>query len=193
MTYELITINDNEHPFQNFIIRLLNFIKMRKILLFTVLSLIFLSCGKTKNTNGFSNDMENVKIWGSSSSVVKGFAHSGSFASKLDSSNMFSFGMQSLVENLSKDKPKEVHVKLWVYSLKPNPDATIVIAINNNGQSRYWKNSALNGVTKAKEWTEVSASFDLPANLDSKDELSVFVWNPKQQDLYIDDLNVSFK
>lgn len=166
---------------------------MRKILLFTVLSLIFFSCGKSKQTNGFVNDMENVKIWGSSESVVKGFAHSGDFACKLDSSTMYSFGMKTLIENVVKSTPKKVKVKLWVYSVLPNPDATIVIAVSNNGQSKYWKNSALNGVIKAKEWTETNAIFDLPANLNAKDELSVFVWNPNKRDVFIDDFDISFE
>ncbi len=167
---------------------------MKKILLFAVMAVILFSCSKTgKKANEFTNDMENAKFWSNSSSVVKGFAHSGIYASKLDTANTFSYGFQSVFENILKSTPKKVIVTIWVYSLLPNPDASIVVDINNNGQSKFWKNSALNGVSKAKEWTEVKALFDLPANLDIKDELKIYVWNPNKRDLYIDDLNVSFE
>ena len=158
------------------------------------MSVILFSCNKTgKKANEFSNDMDNVKIWGSSSSVVKGFAHSGSYASKLDSVTEFSFGMQTVFENVVNKIPKKINVTLWVYSLRPNPDATVVLSVNSNGQPKYWKNLGLNGVTKAREWTEINASFDVPDNLDIKDGISIYIWNPNKQELYIDDFDISFE
>lgn len=166
---------------------------MRKIVLLAVMAVIMSACGKTeKNENEFANDMENVKFWGGPTAVVKGLAHSGSYACKLDSVNIYSYGFQSVFENIGKKIPKKVNITLWVYSMQPDPDATIVIAVNSNGQSKYWQNTGMVGIAKAKEWTEISASFDLPANLDIKDELSVFVWNPNKRELYLDDFKVSF-
>lgn len=167
---------------------------MRKILLFAVMSVILFSCNKTgKKANEFSNDMDNIKIWGSSESIVKGFAHSGSYVSKLDSLTAYSFGMQSVFENILKKTPKKIIVTYWVYSLKPNPDASLVVDVNNNGQPKFWKSSSLKDVSKAKEWTEVISTFDMPANLDIKDEVKIFVWNPNKMELYIDDFNISFE
>jgi len=40
---------------------------------------------------------------------------------------------------------------------------------------------------------EVKASFDLPANLDLKNEIRVYVWNPKKLEFYVDDFNISFE
>jgi hypothetical protein len=176
---------------------------MKKILLFTVLSVIlFSSCNSEKKAE-FTNDLEkvsdsaktvvNAKFWSGPEPVVKGIAHSGVYSSKLDSSNIYSFGFKSDFATALKKTPKRVYVTLWVYSAQPNPDATVVAAINNNGKEIFWKNSAMLGVTTINEWTEISVIFDFPSNLDLKDVLSIFVWNPNKRELYIDDYDISFE
>jgi len=167
---------------------------MKKILLFTVMSLLLFSCTKTgKKANVFTNDLENAKFWSNSFTLVKGIAHSGTYASKLDTSNIYSFGFQSVLNNILTKTPKKINVTVWVYSLQPNLDGSLVVDINNNGQTVYWNSAGLKAVTKTKEWTEVKASFNLPANLDIKDELKIYVWNPKKFNFYIDDLSITFE
>lgn len=167
---------------------------MRKIILLAALPLILFSCGKAgKKANEFSNDMENVNVWSNQATIVRGIAHTGNYASKLDSTAVYSFGFQSLFENVLKNIPKKINVTMWIYAPQANPKATLVVDINSNGKSKYWRNSALNGVTDAKEWKKMSATFDLPSNLDIKDELKIYVWNPDKQELYIDDLDISFE
>ena len=178
--------------------------EMRKLFLFTALAVILFSCNeREKKVTRYTNDLEKVnefsnavgdaKLWGSPESVVKDVAHSGVYSSKLDSSNIFGFGFKSVFENILKSSPEKVNVKVWVYSLMPNPNATIVLDIISNGQSKYWKNAALNGVTKAMEWTECNASFELPSDLNLKDELKIYIWNPKMEKLYVDDYEISFE
>jgi hypothetical protein len=181
----------------------LKFIKMKKILLFTVLSVILFSSCNSGSEAEFTNDLEkvsdsaktavNAKFWSGPEPVVKGIAHSGVFSSKLDSSNIYSFGFKSDFATALKNTPNRVYVKLWVYSLQPNPDATVVAAISNNGKEKFWKNSALLGVRKVNEWTQVRVIFDFPSDLDLKDVLSIFVWNPNKRELYIDDFDISFE
>lgn len=167
---------------------------MRKVLLFATMSIMLFSCSNTeKQEKTITNDMEDAKTWGTASLVVKDVAHSGVYSCKLDSAHIYSAGVQSAFKKILNVLPKEVKVKVWVYSFQPDPDATIVLSVSNNGQTKYWKNSALLGVKNAKEWTEVNAFFELPANLDINDEVSVLVWNPNKQNLYIDDLDVSFE
>lgn len=166
---------------------------MRKVLFFAIMSVMLFSCSNAGKQIKITNDMEDSKTWGVSKAVVKDVAHSGDYSCKLDSANAYSTGFQSVFNKIMDVVPKEVKVKIWVYSLQPDPDATIVLSVSNNGQTKFWKNSALLGVKNVKEWTEVRAAFELPANLDIKDEVSVFVWNPNKQKLYVDDLNISFE
>jgi hypothetical protein len=177
---------------------------MKNIFLFVLSAIMLFSCGKSgRKAIMFSNDFEkvigtsydpdNAKFWGSPVSLVKGVAHSGEYASKMDSSNTYSFGFKSIIKNIKKDAPIKIKVKLWVYAGQPNPDATLVVDINNNGKSKYWKNAALSGVSKGREWTECSASFDIPTNINVNDEVKIFVWNPNMQLLYIDDFEISFE
>lgn len=156
---------------------------------------ILFSCNKGKN-NGttFSNDMDNVKMWNNPANVVKGIAHSGNYSCKLDTANIYSFGFNTLLGDALTQMPKKINVSLWVYSLISNPASSLVVEINNNGQQIFWKNADFKTtVSKTKDWTEIKASFDLPTNLNPKDELKIYVWNPKKQELYVDDFNISFE
>jgi len=168
---------------------------MKKVLLFVAMAAILVACNNKSKNNGttFTNDLDNVKMWNNPVNLVKGIAHSGVYSCKLDTSNIFSYGFNSILGDVLTKLPKKVNVSIWAYSLTANPDASIVIEINNNGQQIFWKNAGFNAVTKAKEWMEVKASFDLPANLDLKNEIRVYVWNPKKLEFYVDDFNISFE
>jgi len=168
---------------------------MKKVLLFVAMVAMIVSCNnKTKNNgNTFTNDLDNVKMWNNPVNVIKGIAHSGNYACKLDTSNIYSFGFNILAGDIFIKAPKKINISLWAYSLTVSPDASIVIEINKNGQQIFWKNAGFLPVTKAKEWIEVKTSFDLPANLDPKSELRIYVWNPKKLDFYIDDFNITFE
>jgi len=167
---------------------------MKKLLLFSLMIAMLVACNKSKNGETvFTNDLENVKMWNKAPNVVKGIAHSGVYACKLDTANEFSYGFCSLLGDVSTKMPKNIEVSVWAYSQIVNPDACIVIEIFNNEQKVFWKNSGLNAITKAKEWTEVKAHFDLPSNLNPKNEVRVYIWNPKKLEFYADDFKISFK
>lgn len=158
------------------------------------MSVMLFSCNNTeKEVKKITNDMEDAKTWGGESLVVKDVAHLGIYSCRLDSTHVYSSGFQSTFNKILNDVPKKVKVNVWVYSLQPKPDASIVVEVSNNGKSKSWKNSGLEGVLKVKEWTEVSALFDLPSDLDINDQVKIFVWNPNKRVLYVDDLDISFE
>ncbi len=176
---------------------------MKKILLLLAISAILVSCGGNKeNKSGESTvvtyltDMENIDslatlipaTWKNLETVTDTLAHSGKYASMVDSIKEFSLVYENKLGNMSQNLPKTVKVSAYGCTLKEGTKAFIVCSINNN---KFYSGAEVDSLfTTTNEWKEISAEFKLPENLSTEDVLKAYVWNNKAGVFLVDDLKV---
>jgi hypothetical protein len=171
---------------------------MKKYILFIFTCVILFGCGKKEETSNAlfstSNNKDSANFWMNINTITKGTAHTGYYASKLDTLFQFGIGLNPKVKDLTDKTPKKVTVKCWVYSTTPNLEASIVCDPIINGEKLGWKNFDFKPVIKkANEWTEVIATFDLPKNITPDTELGVYIWNPNKLMFFVDDFEFSIE
>lgn len=173
---------------------------MKTCIVIAVAIALFAGCTKKKGKKeseiklAFSSNMECVDCWSNVGTLKQGIAHSGTYASKLDSANEYSYAFVQTFKNIKPNQVKKVNVKVWGYF--PNADirAQLVIAIDSASKSKFWEGMKLEDKIKtANTWTEVTFSVLLPATCSDNDVFKVYVWNPSKRTFFIDDLEVTFE
>ena len=162
---------------------------MKSFLLLLSLALILTSCG-TKNK--ISNDLENSTSWINSNTLVKGNAHSGSFASKIDSTNVCSFGYSKKLKDITTKNIKSVTFSAWVYYEKIPKETKICISLLRSNP--FWTSVDVKlKASEPKKWQKVSITSNLPNDITPEDELRCYVSSFKQDVVLIDDVELSYK
>lgn len=179
---------------------------MKRILIYSALALILASCGSGKQdknsgasfTKVVGTDIENIDslanlvpaTWKNMKTIVEGVAHSGKYASKVDSVNNFSLLYEQKLSNIDKQVPKEINFSAFVYALQANPQVRLVVSVNDNP---YYQGVILDKeMTTVNEWKEIKGNFKLPDDLTSDNVIRAYVYNNKNGEFLVDDLNLEF-
>jgi hypothetical protein len=178
-----------------------------KNILFIVISLALLAGCDEENVKQsnvkhdalyFFNDFENVRGWGEAFTITKGKGHSGMYYSKIDSIHQFSYGFKMDKNSIYDKELKKVSVNVWILAKDPNTKAVLVAQVNRKTATKdssiYWQKAEIQKFKpQASVWTNVKASFDLPKNLQPKDNILFYVWNSDgKSEVDVDDLEVQF-
>jgi hypothetical protein len=178
---------------------------MKKLNILFVIScaiILFSACSGNKEEKGnitkkpgvssFSNDLE-ATGWMNLVTLTKEVAHSGRFASRIDSAMQYSFGFTEYFKNINDTLPEKVDASLWILFPKTGIKCDLVVSIDSVGKNIFWSGLPLgDSITKANEWKEIKASIALPANIMSTDKISIYVFCNEKKTLYVDDLKITF-
>jgi hypothetical protein len=127
--------------------------------------------------------------------VVKGPAHSGQYALRVDQNHEFSLTFDLPLGKISSSKFKGVHLEAWV--LMPSAKATAAIGmqiVQPDGTI------AVNGsdikfgevIKTYNEWVPVSTDFVLPDNIIPAQRLRLFMWRASSsEEALLDDVKLS--
>jgi hypothetical protein len=144
------------------------------------------------------NDFESLDGWGVvSSSLTTAKAHSGRYSVKVDPETEYSVGYTNTLIRVSDRKINKLHLHGWVLLSGPKAKAVMVVQLTDptkGGAQVYWE--ALNIRAEVKtlnRWTEIDKDFELPATVNSNQELKVYMWRngPPEQTTYLDDLEIT--
>lgn len=181
---------------------------MKNLFIITILAVMATACGSgnqekseasSSNEITFTTDLENIDSllneipasWKNEKTIAEGMAHSGKFASKIDSTSEFSFVFEQKLSYIDARVPKKVHYTAWIYSDMANTPGSIVVSVNNNA---YYKGFKIADFFPAgKEWKQVSATFELPETLTGENIIKGYVWNQNKNPLIIDDISIKFE
>ncbi|MBI5219872.1 MAG: hypothetical protein HY958_13175 [Bacteroidia bacterium] len=171
---------------------------MKKFVFFLFMVSVVFSCSKkthnepdTSNKISFASDMECIDCWKNSNTLKPGIAHSGQYASKLDSATEYSYGFAQDFKNIDLKKINKVTVKVWGYFPEPDIKAQLVVSIDSANKSKNWYGFKLEDAIKTpKQWTEVNFPVFLPPTCLPGDVLKVYVWNRDKFTFFIDDLEL---
>ena len=90
-------------------------------------------------------------------------------------------------------KTKKVVVSFMVFSTMPVKDATVVISFSNEKENVIYKNARISENFKINDWNKVLIEFEIDNSIlanESKIEFKAYVYNPKNEEVYIDDFKV---
>ncbi len=142
----------------------------------------------------FTQSLEHEE-WGSFHTIKETeIAHTGKRISVIDSSNIYSVGLNKLVKSISTENFDSVTFTYWIYFKSPNASAKSVVSIDDiTGKNIFWAGNIVN--EKAKElnkWIEVKDGFKLPASINPEHFIKLYLWNTSKEEILIDDMNVTF-
>lgn len=157
--------------------------------------LLLAGCSTEKKSNSFVNDYEQSIGW-TQVPVIKGNAHSGSYAESITPDREFS---STFLANFAQIEPAQllplILADVWVYGTKLSQPVTLVLHVIDpaDGKTIAYKTSDLNPQDANGKWTNLLLTHRLPANSKGSYVCKVYLWNPNKQTLLVDDFRISFE
>jgi len=137
----------------------------------------------------FENKKENY-----ASRMDTAVAHSGLHSLKMDSTYIYSPGLNLAYRLITNKKHAWIRASVWVYPTSPveQNDAILVVTFNHKGQPYKYRTVHLSRQDYImNEWNELSIDYLTPEVRTKKDKISVYVWYRGKQNIWIDDLKVN--
>ena len=166
-----------------------------KPIAFVAVLLFVTACADEQKANGFVNDYEQSFGW-QTLPVVKGNAHSGSYAEAISPEREFSATFQSTFAQIEPAQPLP-HVKagVWLYATKLSQPVFLVLHVSDpaDGHSIDYKSIEIKPADVNGKWYNALLDHRLPADLKGSYQCKVYLWNPNKQNLLADDFAVAFE
>jgi hypothetical protein len=184
---------------------------MKKLIFFAIIGIFMSACSNSGNTNQpasqseqnevvITNDLENamgvIPSWQNENRVIEMTepkAHSGNYACITNDTAQYSYTFRELFKNIRSGTPKMANLSGWIYTTVANPDFSIICSVNQNNQTYDWKAYPLKKeLSESGKWVEFSTNFFFSKPITSEDEIWIFGWNQGKNNVYIDDLKITF-
>jgi hypothetical protein len=167
-----------------------------KFLPVTVLTLLA-SCGDkyvTADEGVYFQDFDNVKMWARDQwNLSTEQKHSGDYAAFTDSTHEYSQTFEMGYSYAKSKGYKAIKVSAWIFSDAPDVKAGLVTSVESSaGSSAYESADFKNFIQAPKEWTRLTTFFKLPENAPDDAKIKVYVWAPKRQKSFMDDIELKF-
>ncbi len=145
-----------------------------------------------KKTATFFNDCEGKLVWGQMQTLTDEISFSGKMSSKTGQKQDFSISLDYSVKNLP-DSLKSISIGFQKFQRELNPGAKIVIQISGSRFKYQWNGFLINDLNKSlNKWEVVNLHFPLPKDFYSASAIKIYIINPTDKLLYVDDLSINF-
>jgi hypothetical protein len=114
---------------------------------------------------------------------------SPNYISRLDSTLNFSIGFRCDVKKLFEKEISKAVVSVKYYFQKPGK-ASIVCLINKGDSIVFWQGISFDQPVPLNKWESKEVTFDLLRTYKDDEVLTVYVWSPDRDELFVDDLYV---
>jgi hypothetical protein len=129
--------------------------------------------------------------------VVRGNAHSGQYALRVDRDHEYSLTYDMPLGSISRTKFKTVHLEAWVFMASQRGTATIGLQIMQPDGNTSVGGGDLKfreAVHEYGKWVKVTKDFVLPDNITALQRLRVFMWRADAtEEVLLDDVKLSIK
>jgi hypothetical protein len=115
-------------------------------------------------------------------------AFSGNISARLDAEHEYGAGFTSDMAGLSVRKGDKLLISAKVMAMAPSSSAVLVM--ETGGKSQSWTGSVIGDyVYEPAQWKDVYLLTELE-DIDPKDVLKIYLYNPAGETLYVDDLDI---
>jgi len=140
------------------------------------------------------NDFEQLDGWlpEPSSTLTTERAHSGRYSVMVDAAHPFSITYHAKLGELVSLRPRRMRLSAWIWVESSSDDAKLVFSAtlpnDSQGKSKAYAQVFLVDNWPYRRWTHVSRDIDLPPEVSSQADLSIFLWNDGAPDrVFADD------
>jgi len=138
-------------------------------------------------SNEWTEDFENFP------NSSREFFFSGSKSIKMDSSFIYSPGIEYPFGQITSKDHVKLKVSMQIYGLtnvKENP-GSLVVCFEHNGQSYGYISTDLEKINiEPRKWTEISMNYLTPEIKDKTNKLKVYYWHRGKRPVFVDQLKV---
>ena len=116
----------------------------------------------------------------------------GKSSAKITKDNMFGPTFVCATKEIIKHL-KKVEVSFMTFSKMPIKESSFVISLGDEKENVIYKNAAFSPDFKVNEWNKSVFQFDIDNTLltgDNKIEFKSYVFNPKNEELYMDNFKI---
>jgi len=161
-----------------------------------IVILFISSCSEDKKQITFSSSVDGAYGWvNGTNTLVSVPSHSGNSCSKIDSLNPYSFGFVYSIKDISKNKLTKADFSAWVKVENIKNEISLVASIwsdKKNSQLQWVGINVSEQIKTINKWTLVKGEIIFPKDLPDDAVIKFYVWSPKGDVAYIDDLEISF-
>lgn len=142
------------------------------------------------------NDYEAVMGWlGSTQSVTRERAHSGSHAVKVDGGMEYGLGYGLELSQVADHPLRKLHLEAWGFMTDLQSTAQLGLQLYDPVQRKPVFGESIDYATAVQtpgKWVKISKDITLPASTSSTQQLRVFLWRGSASSpAYVDDLRIS--
>ena len=142
------------------------------------------------------NDFEAVMGWlGSTESVTRERAHSGSHAIKVDGGMEYGLGYSMELSQAANHPLHKLHLEAWGFMTDAQSTAQLGLQLYDPAQRKPVFGDGIDyaaAVQKPGKWVKISKDITLPGTTNGAQQLRVFLWRASASSpAYLDDLRIT--
>ena len=142
----------------------------------------------------FFNDCDKGLIWGQIQTYTKEVAFSGTQSSVTNMKYNFSITFEYPVKIIPDSLKNIINIDFQYYQTSLNHDAKLVVEASGKNISYFWYGMDLKPEMKdVNKWIHYQKNFTIPDSIRQADLIKIYVYNPSNTNIYIDDLHIKFK
>jgi len=125
--------------------------------------------------------------------IVKDTVYKGKYSLKMDSTMMYSPGIEISYEDITACEYAWIRAIVYVYIPINYEDESpyFVMTFNHNNINYCWKGESLDKTAfKKGEWVKLSMDYMTPEVRSIEDKLKIYVWHRGKKAIYIDDISI---
>ncbi len=141
----------------------------------------------------FFNDCEGSVAWGFMHTCTDEKAYSGKYSSRVDPRIPYSIAFNRPIATLPKDSLENISVSFYIFQENISQKSQLILETLKDDKKVLWTNISLNSPElPTGKWVLFEANFAFNEKVKNSDLLKLYVWNPGQEVIYIDDFTVHF-
>ena len=143
---------------------------------------------------GFFNNCDDGVIWGQMSSVTSEASFSGSKSSKTGKGNKYSIVFSYPLKLMPDSLKNKIDIAFKVKPETDNPTGALVIQAKGEKFNSFSQSYSLKGkVNQAGKWQNFNKTFIIPDSIKDADLIKIYLFNPSNEIIYLDDFKIDFK
>ncbi|MDB4061641.1 glycosyltransferase family 39 protein [Vicingaceae bacterium] len=102
---------------------------------------------------------------------------------------LYGLTYKDTLNNLVNEKNRYLTISGQLHSTSP-VDMSLVLDVNRGDSSVYWRGTNVKPYYSKDKWYQFIYVFEKPDNLLPSDEVVIYFWNPKKENVYIDEVKM---
>ena len=142
----------------------------------------------------FFNNCEKKEIWGQMQTLTDENAFSGKFSSKTGKGDEFSITFEYPFQIIPDSSKDYININLKVFQYSSNHNAKLVVELSGEEIEYYWYGTPVKEyITEVNNWNDLNFVFQIPDNTKQANLIKIYIYNPSDVLILLDDFKIEFE